>query len=123
LKGVVAHLVERLNEPESRFHASLITNICELVELLPRLNVNQDEDLNRFAREIRDRLCGFTARDLKKNEILRGATANDAAQILTEMDAVLCERGVGSGSDSSVNAASADDIFAHMAAYMEAQVS
>ena len=52
-----------------------------------------DEELNRFAGEIRDRLCGFTARDLKKNEILRAATANDAAQILTEMDAVLRERG------------------------------
>ena len=123
LKGVVAHMVERLIEPESRFHASLVTNICELVELLPRLNVNQDEELNRFAAEIRDRLCGFTARDLKKNEILRAATANDAAQILTEMDAVLRERGQLTESDSVATPASADDIFAHMAAYMEVPVS
>ena len=123
LKGVVAHMVERLNEPESRFHTSLVTNICELVDLLPRLNVNQDAELNRFAGEIRDRLCGYTARDLKKNEILRAATANDAAQILTEMDAVLCERGQQSETDGSANAASADDIFAHMAAYMEAPAS
>jgi len=120
LKGVVAHMAERLNEPESRFHASLVTNICELVDLLPRLNVNQDEELNRFAGEIRDRLCGFTARDLKKNEILRAATANDAAQILTEMDAVLRERGQLTEGDSAVIPPSADDIFAHMAAYMEA---
>ena len=82
LKEVVSHMVERLKEPESRFHASLVTNVFELVDLLPRLNVNQDEELNRFAGEIKDRLCGFTARDLKKNEILRVATANDAAQIL-----------------------------------------
>jgi len=120
LKGVVTHMVERLNEPESRFHASLVSNICELVDLLPRLNVNQDEELNRFAGEIRDRLCGFTARDLKKNEILRAATANDAAQILTEMDAVLRERGQLAESESAQIPASADDIFAHMAAYMEA---
>ncbi|HVU45613.1 MAG TPA: hypothetical protein VHD85_05795 [Terracidiphilus sp.] len=123
LKGVVTHMVERLNEPESRFHASLVTNIGELVELLPRLNVNQDEELNRFAGEIRDRLCGFTARDLKKNEILRAATANDAVQILTEMDAVLCERGQLAESDSVATPASSDDIFAHMAAYMEVPVS
>jgi hypothetical protein len=120
LKGVVAHMVGRLNEPESRFHASLVTNICELVELLPRLNVNQDEELNRFAGEIRDRLCGFTARDLKKNEILRAATANDAAQILNEMDAVLRERGQLAERESAEIPASADDIFAHMEAYMEA---
>jgi hypothetical protein len=123
LKGVVTHMVERLNEPESRFHASLVTNIGELVDLLPRLNVNQDEELNRFADEIRNRLCGFTARDLKKNEILRVATANDAAQILTEMDAVLREREQRSEIESTANGVSADDIFAHMAAYMEAPVS
>jgi hypothetical protein len=123
LKVVVSHMIERLNEPESRFHASLVTNIGELVDLLPRLNVNQDEELNRFAEEIKNRLCGFTARELKKNEILRAATANDAAQILGEMDAVLRERGLQSVVDSSANAVSADDIFAHMAAYMEAPAS
>jgi hypothetical protein len=123
LKGVVVHMVERLNEPESRFHGSLVTNIGELVDLLPRLNVNQDEELNRFAGEIKDRLCGFTARDLKKNEILRAATANDAAEILTKMDAVLRERGQQTVMDCSANAPSADDIFAHMAAYMEAPTS
>ena len=118
LKSVVSHLIDRLNEPESRFHASLVTNICELVDVLPRLNVNQDEELNHFAEEIRNRLCGFTARELKKNEILRAATVNDAAQILTDMDAVLRERQLQSGIESS-NRVSADDIFAHMAAYME----
>jgi hypothetical protein len=123
LKGVVAHMVERLNEPESRFHASLVTNICELVELLPGLNVNQDEELNRFAGEIRDRLCGFTARDLKKNEILRAATANDAAEILAKIDVVLREREEKTVIDCPANAASADDIFAHMASYMEAPAS
>jgi hypothetical protein len=120
LKGVVAHMVERLNEPESRFHASLVTNIGQLADLLPLLNVNQDEELNHFAGEIKNRLCGYTARDLKKNEILRAATANDAAEILTKMDAVLQERGQNTDRDPS---ASADDIFAHMAAYMEAPLS
>ena len=82
-------MVDKLNEPESRFHASLLTNVFDLVDLLPRLNVNQDEELNRFAAEIKDRLCNFSAHDLKKNEILRAATATDAAQTLSQMDAVL----------------------------------
>src|SRR4051794_3580126 len=123
LKEVVSHMVERLKEPESRFHASLVTNVFELVDLLPRLNVNQDEELNRFAQEIKDRLCGFTARELKKNEILRVATVNDAALILTEMDAVLREREQSTGSSVPANAASADDIFRHMSAYMEVPAS
>jgi hypothetical protein len=123
LKEVVSHMVERLKEPESRFHASLVTNVFELVDLLPLLNVNQDEELNRFAGEIKNRLCGFPARDLKRDEILRVATANDAAQILTEMDAVLRERVQSSGSEVSMNAINDLDIFKHMSAYMEAPAS
>jgi hypothetical protein len=123
LKGVVTHMVDRLNEPESRFHSSLVTNVFDLVDLLPQLNVSQDEELNRFAAEIRNRLCSFTAHDLKKNEILRVATADDAAQILTEMDAVLRDR-EQSATETSENLApvpspSAEEIFAHMSAYME----
>jgi hypothetical protein len=45
LREVVAHMVDRLNEPESRFHGSLVTNVLDLVEILPRLNVNGDTDL------------------------------------------------------------------------------
>jgi hypothetical protein len=51
--------------PEARFHASLVTNVFDLVDLLPRLNVSQDEELNRFAAEIKDRLCNFSAHGRK----------------------------------------------------------
>jgi hypothetical protein len=63
LTDVVTHIVDKLNQSESRFHASLVTNVVDLVDLLPRLNVNQDEELNRFAAEIKDRLCNFSAHE------------------------------------------------------------
>ena len=117
-------MVDRLNEPESRFHASLVTKVLDLVDLLPRLNVNQDEELNRFAAEIKDRLCNFSAQDLKKNEILRVATASDAAQILSQMDTVLRGREECSAEPNetarSENAPSVEEIFSHMSVYMEA---
>src|SRR5258708_12518334 len=59
LRDVVSHMVDRLNEPDSRFHATLVTNIHDLVSLLPQLNVNQDPDLERFATQIRARLCNY----------------------------------------------------------------
>jgi hypothetical protein len=118
-------MVDKLNEPDSRFHASLVTNVFDLVDLLPRLNVNQDEVLNRFAAEIKDRLCNFSAHDLKKNEILRVATATDAAQILSQMDAVLRGREQDTAELNEKprleNAPSVEEIFSHMSAYMEAR--
>jgi hypothetical protein len=117
LKSVVSHLVERLKDPDARYHASLVTNVLDLVDLMPRLNVNQDEELDRFASELRNQLGTLTAGDLKKNDILRVATANGAAALLSEMDAVLRHR--ESASEPLASLPSANDIFSHMSAYME----
>jgi hypothetical protein len=118
LREVVAHMVDRLNEPESRFHATLVTNVLDLVELLPRLNVNGDSELNRFAEQIRHRLCGFTAQDLKKHDLLRVATATDAAEIVAEIDSVLLNRETGV-IEKTEEIPSVENILAHMSAYME----
>jgi hypothetical protein len=112
-------MVDRLNEPESRFHATLVTNIFDLVSLLPQLNVNQDPDLERFAAQIRDRLCNYSAQDLKKHDLLRVTTAAEAAGIVAEIDNVLATR----RSQPEITAAAepqVSEILAHMSAYMEA---
>jgi hypothetical protein len=115
LREVVSHMVERLNEPESRFHGSLVTNIADLVEILPKLNVSGDADLNRFTEQIKQRLCNYSAQELKKNELLRVVTATDASKIVAEMDDLLLNRG-----EESPVLPTADDIFHRMSAYMGA---
>jgi hypothetical protein len=118
LRDVVSHMVDRLNEPESRFHATLVTNIHDLVSLLPQLNVNQDPDLERFATQIRERLCNYTAQDLKKHDLLRTSTAAEAAGIVAEIDEVLESRLSQSSIEQPVMP-EVSDILAHMSAYME----
>ena len=119
LREVVAHMVDRLNEPESRYHTTLVTNVFDLVEILPRLNVNGDAELNRFADQIREKLCNYSAQDLKKHELIRAATASDAAEIVAEMDSVLRKREADSPATVE-EAQTVVDILAHMSAYMEA---
>jgi hypothetical protein len=119
LREVVSHMVDRLNEPESRFHASLVTNVVDLAEILPRLNVNGDADLNRFAEQIRQRLCNHSAQDLKKHDLLRVTAATDAANIVAQMDGVLRDREAATMPDAR-EAPTVESIFAHMSAYMEA---
>jgi hypothetical protein len=105
--------------PESRFHASLVTNVFDLVDLLPQLNVGRDQGLNHFATEIRNRLCAYPAHDLKKSDILRVATASDAAALPGEMDAVMQQREQATAEESIAPAfgQSVDDIISHMSAY------
>jgi hypothetical protein len=85
-------------------------------EFLPRLNVSGDQDLNRFAEQIRQLLCNHSAQELKKHDLLRVTTAADAANIVAEMDGVLRDR----ESAKAAEPESADEIFAHMSPYMEA---
>lgn len=119
MREVVSHMVDRLNEPESRFHASLVTNIYDLVTLLPRLNVNQDPDLERLASLVRARLCNHTAQDLKKHDLLRVTTAAEAAGIVAEIDEVLASRNVPTVI-ASRPVPEVASILSHMSAYMEA---
>ena len=118
LRDVVSHMVDRLSEPETRFHATLITNISDLVTLLPQLNINQDPDLERFAAQIRDNLCNHTAQDLKKHDILRASTVAEAADIVAQMDEVLESRRSQPAVENP-EMPDVSDILAHMSAYME----
>src|SRR6266567_3487706 len=102
-------MVDRLNEPESRFHGSLVTNIADLVDILPKLNVSGDADLNRFTEQIKQRLCNYSAQELKKNDVLRTVTATDASKIVAEMDELLLNR-----EEESPDLPTADDIFHRM---------
>jgi hypothetical protein len=122
LREVVYHMVDRLNEPESRFHASMVTNVCDLVEILPRLNINGDPDLNRLADEVRQRLCNYSSQDLKKHDLLRVTTATDAADIVAQMDNILRTR-EAKAIPSADQGQAVENIFAHMSAYMEAPVA
>lgn len=117
LRQVVSNMVERLNEPESRFHTTLVTNIDELVSVLPNLNVNQDPDLDRFAAQVHERLCSYSAKELKKDDQLRASTAAKAAGIVAEIDGVLGERRSNVLAFPDVEP-QVEDIFAHMSAYM-----
>lgn len=92
LRKVVEHMVSRLNEPEARLYPSVVDNIRELVEVLPQLNVAQDVDLNAFVEEIKTRLCTYSTKELKRNELLRASTAQEAADIFARMSAFLSHR-------------------------------
>jgi hypothetical protein len=117
MREVVKHMVDRLNEPESRYHATMVTNIADLVSLLPQLNVSQDSELDRFAAQIRERLCNYSAQELKKHDLLRVTTAAEAAGIVQEIDDALGSRRTREDVEPEIQVSG---ILAHMSAYMEA---
>ena len=101
LRDVVSHMVERLNEPESRLHASLVTNVLDLVDILPCLNVSGDVDLNRFRRSGETTAMQLLRARTQEERDLRTAAATDAVEIVAHMDDVLRDREIATAPTDS----------------------
>lgn len=94
----VEHMAETLNDPEAKFRDSLVKNLIDLCELLPRLNLTDDPDLERMRKEIEARLTGHDPEALRPKNAktpmeesarkeARKQTAEEASKILKDMEA------------------------------------
>ena len=82
---VVSHMVERLIEPDNKFRNSLVTNIADLCELLPKLNITDDPKLNEAVEEIKAKLTVHDSQTLRDDEQIRNKTAVEAQKIMNKM--------------------------------------
>lgn len=95
LYDVVSHMSTRMTEyngaeegNKPKLYKSMVTNIVEIVDVLPRLNISGDEELNRMTETIRHSLLVDTD-ELRKSETLRNDTARAAADIMQRMAAYM----------------------------------
>lgn len=88
LYKAVGRMVDNL-EKNSRIYDTMVGNICELVDMLPSLNVGDDQQLTYMAREIKDRICTFDVEDIKKDEDVRGEAYDNACDVLDKMDSIV----------------------------------
>jgi hypothetical protein len=95
LYETVSHLAERLGAykvtgegVEHPFRDSVVTNLVRLVDVLPKLNVTWDPELERLASQVRDSLL-VDPQELRKSESIRSATAKSASAICDRMAAYM----------------------------------
>lgn len=90
----VAKMIERLGayqpaedggKAKGVFRDTLVGNLAELADLLPRLNVTADPNLDALASKLRTQLCQFTPDELRADANKRGQTKQAAAQIIAAM--------------------------------------
>ena len=91
LYEAVSHLAERLQAyqvtedgVEHPFRDSVVTNLVKLVDILPKLNVTADLELERLATQVRASLL-VDPQELRKSESVRTETAKAAAAIARRM--------------------------------------
>lgn len=69
----------------NKFHDTLIGNLRDLCDVLPKLNVSDDEALNAMHRRLEQELCFYDPSELRENEIARVDVASAADRILEEV--------------------------------------
>lgn len=73
------------DKAEGVFRDSLVTNVQELINVLPSLNVTNDEELTAIATRLQTELCAVTAADLRESDALREDVANKAEAVLKDV--------------------------------------
>jgi hypothetical protein len=72
------------NKVEGKFHDTIISNIVELAELIPSINIVNDPDLTRMQRRLMA-LTAYTPKDLRDSDALRADVAKQASAVLAEI--------------------------------------
>ena len=85
----VEHIAKQLGNPKGRIYDSLIDHAKELCELLPRLNLNDDPNLEAMRQEVEAKLASHHPDALRANQTLRQDTAEQAQDIMNKMRAFM----------------------------------
>ena len=86
--STVQHFAERM-EGDEKFKSATIDNLYELVDDLPAMNITNDPNLTALHAEIKSRLGGLTAPELRKNTQLRAAARTDAQAIVSKITGIM----------------------------------
>jgi hypothetical protein len=89
LHDVVAKIADRLSQPDAIFRDSLISNAEEVCDVLERLNVTDDPNLEAMRVRVRRELTRFSPDVLRDVPSHRQQTAERAANILQAMSGLL----------------------------------
>lgn len=87
------HMLKRLKEVEATdgkgIRESMMKNISELADLLPKLNITNNPDIDGIADQIRLELATISSDDLRENQSSRIAAAQSARDILNKVSAYI----------------------------------
>lgn len=85
LYKAVNHMVEKLNSDERLFE-SMITNVEELTEIIPSLNISGDSKLSKIVKTVKRVVANVDIDDCRKDKDIRKETAEEIKEILSDME-------------------------------------
>jgi hypothetical protein len=81
----VQHMADKLSDPNGIFRDSMLDNAQETCDLLSRLNIADDPNLEAMRRAVEDKLINHHPDSLRNDPDLRQDTADEARKIMDAM--------------------------------------
>lgn len=85
----VEHIARQCGDPKKRLHDSMLEHARELCELLPRLNITDDPNLEAMRQEVEGKLASVNTDLLRNDPVARQSTAEEASAIMDKMRAFM----------------------------------
>lgn len=85
LAETLNHFATKMGDEDAVFRDTTVTNLRNLVAMLPALNVLNDPDLDQIREDIERRLVSYEPNELRKKPDIRSAAAIEAAEIMDQM--------------------------------------
>jgi hypothetical protein len=87
------HMIKRLKDAEANdgkgIRESMMKNICELSDILPKLNITSNPDIDGIAFQIKNELANISSDDLRENQGARIAASQSARDILNKVSSYI----------------------------------
>lgn len=83
IRDAVSHMYNKLSDEDGKFHSSLVSNVEDLIDLLPRLNFTNDPNITRIVTQMRNIVVDPDT--LRSNYATRMQTADEAKAILDKV--------------------------------------
>lgn len=88
IEKVIKHAADTLKNPDKSFHKTLLSNIAELAEVIPRICITSSPEIDALADELKAYGTGYNADELRELPLIRKQAADDAAAILDTLTAI-----------------------------------
>jgi hypothetical protein len=85
----VEHIARQCGNPKGRIYDSMLEHARELCELLPRLNISDDPNLETMRQEVEGRLASLSTEVIRNDQTARQSAADDANAIMDKMRAFM----------------------------------
>ena len=85
LKELVSKVEETMGEPDKRFRNTLISNLAEYCDLIPKFNLTEDDKLTEVRKEVMTKLATLQPDDLREDKKDRKAARKAAQDVLNKM--------------------------------------